>query len=196
MNRMIQTLAVATLLLTSAYAQSTVVPGQPVTGTEIFITHNWGLNGITSGTTFWDNVILQDLSGLQYTATFAALVSSATGTYGPVYTVGPYLFEYFWLGATFVPNGITPGHIHTNTTLGNPAECEGTHGNGAQQNQGIRVTRSDSAAFYLISIDYKAAFEPFLIGNFYSAYTDLATWGNYDSTQGLVLNSYRPPLFE
>lgn len=164
--------------------------GAQITSTEIFVTHNWGLNGITGGTTNWDNIVVVDQTGSSYTISFNTTTSTGTGTYGTIVPDGPYVLEYFWFLSTGV-GGITIGHTHS-TTIGNPANSEATHGNGALQNQGIRITRADGAAFSIVSIDYLNALEPFLIGTSYSqtiGYADLANWTNYDATFGLILNS-------
>lgn len=164
--------------------------GAQITSTEIFVTHNWGLNGITGGTTNWDNIVVVDQAGVSYTISFNATTTSGTGTYGPIVPDGAYNLEYFWFLSTGV-GGITSGHSHT-STVGNPAQSEATHGNGTLQNQGVRITRADGAAFSIVQIDYLNALEPFLIGTSYSqtvGYADLANWTNYDSTYGLVLNS-------
>lgn len=164
--------------------------GAQITSTEIFVTHNWGLNGITTGTTNWDNIVVVDQSGTSYSISFNSTTSTGSGVYGTIVPDGPYVLEYFWFLAT-VANGITPGHTHT-SPIGNPANSEATHGNGPMQNQGIRITRADGAAFSIVSIEYLNAVEPFLIGTSYNqtiGYADLASWTNYGVCEGLILNS-------
>lgn len=179
----------AALLAAQAYGSAQIT--QPILGTEIFITHNWGLNGITGGTTYWDNVVVQDSAGAQYTITLTSLTQTGTGVFGPIYTEGAYTLEYFWLGSTFV-NGITPGHLHTTAGIGNPAPSEGTHGNGTLQNQGFIVRHSTGQQIQLVSIDYQNALEPFLIGTSYNltiGYTDINTWTNFGPVEGVIMNA-------
>jgi hypothetical protein len=181
--------ALLSLALSAVPASAQVT--QMIQGTEIFITHQWGNLYTAQALVFirWDNIVVQDQSGVQTTIDFSNTTTTGNGTYGPIYNYGPYDMEFTWFYAGGV-NGFQLGHNHIAST-GNPGTCETTHWNALNDNQGVRITRQDGAQFQLVSIDYADCLEAFLIGTSYSpqAYTTLATWSAFDTTHGLVLNS-------
>ena len=180
---------VVLFMAASVLAVAAMVRAQNPLGfsSEIFVTMAWGTNGITSGTTGIDNIVIADAGGGLYTLGFSSLTLAGNGVYGTIYPDGPYQLEFFWFGIAY-PNGFTGGHSHFISTGGNPGDYEATHGNGFNQNQGVRITRTDGQALAIISLDYKEAWVPFLIGTSFSGYASLANYSTFGVNEGLVLN--------
>jgi hypothetical protein len=67
-----------------------------ITGTEVFITHQWGnlfQGTATLPTINWDNIVVQDQSGTMFTIGFNSTTATGSGTYGTIIPEGPHPTE-------------------------------------------------------------------------------------------------------
>lgn len=179
------------LFVVAAFCVASIAPAQTLIGTEFFIVPDY--TTVTSGAFEWDNVVLDDLSGganAQHTITFDNQTSMGSGTYGQQYAEGAYILQALWLldnGGT----GYTSGHMHFQSTGGNPGAFERSHYNGSpDQLQGIHVSRVDGMPFQLTSVDYRNNTPQMYVGdNYASGYGSICSWNLYGATEGIVANS-------
>ena len=170
--------AFALLLLSAAAFCQT-----PYSSTSYFVTPDWRRG---AGNFSWDNFVLEDGLGAQMVVTFDQQASAGQGLGGgPTYVYGDYVLH----AVTFRENnngGYGQGHTHFINSSGNPGSYERPHFGAIYQFHGYVIERMDGQAFRLVSLDYRNAPVPLLVGTSYSTFADICTFDIHEAAEGLI----------
>lgn len=105
-------------------------------------------------------------SAMAYVIDFDSLTTSGGCTFGACATDGAFKVDTFWFDAA-TPNWASlGGHFHTANIGVGGSLGEAQHWNGAQQLQGLVITRTDGQAFSLTSLDYRVSNSSFSVDGF------------------------------